>query len=614
MVLLRVTLRANADRRRVKVNSVSMAIKLLLAVSALWFFAIAFMSYVHLTNLEPSVAIRSRQARASQEARNSFRRDELPPAARARKRREEALLCSRSRNISGHRRATTTKRPGELGSPVVLVNLTYRQRRLVEEGWERHAFNQYVSDLISPRRSLADFRDKECKDMEYDAADVPETSLVICFHNEAWSTLLRTVHSVLERTPSHLLREIILVDDFSDQSHLKMPLEDYMAQFIKVKIVRLGKREGLIRARLAGAAASTAPVITFLDSHCECLDGWLEPLLDRIRRNSTRVVCPVIDVINDDTFEYHGRDSNWVNIGGFDWDLQFHWRPVPERELKRRKHTWEPVRSPTMAGGLFAIDRAFFMKLGTYDDGFDIWGGENLELSFKTWMCGGTLEIVPCSHVGHVFRKRSPYRWRTGVNVLRRNAIRLAKVWMDDYAKYYYERIGYEVDDHGDVTSRVHLRETLGCKSFEWYVKNVYPELFVPGDALARGELRNSGAYGRSCMDQSSSKDELNKPVGMNSCHGRGGNQLWLLSKTGEIRRDSACLDYDGKKNVVLYACHGAKGNQHWKHDPKKGTIVHVLSKKCLAMAYNSWMVIVERCDGNARQHWKFQGYGNKTK
>lgn len=116
-----------------------------------------------------------------------------------------------------------------------------------------------------------------------------------------------------------------------------------------------------------------------------------------------------------------------------------------------------------MAGGLFSIDRAFFEKLGTYDNGFDIWGGENLELSFKvlnninqyrayinvkilqTWMCGGTLEIVPCSHVGHIFRKRSPYKWRTGVNVLKRNSIRLAEVWLDDYAKYYYQRIGNDL-------------------------------------------------------------------------------------------------------------------------------------------------------------------------
>ena len=55
------------------------------------------------------------------------------------------------------------------------------------------------------------------------------------------------------------------------------------------------------------------------------------------------------------------------------------------------------------------------------------------------------MEIVPCSHVGHIFRKRSPYKWRSGVNVLRRNSIRLAEVWLDDYKKYYYERIGNDL-------------------------------------------------------------------------------------------------------------------------------------------------------------------------
>ena len=42
--------------------------------------------------------------------------------------------------------------------------------------------------------------------------------------------------------------------------------------------------------------------------------------------------------------------------------------------------------------------------------------------------------------------------------------------------------------------------------------------------------------------------------------------QFWLYSKSGEIRRDEACLDYAGTE-VILYPCHGAKGNQYWEYD-----------------------------------------------
>ena len=70
----------------------------------------------------------------------------------------------------------------------------------------------------------------------------------------------------------------------------------------------------------------------------------------------------------------------------------------------------------------------------------EIWGGENLEMSFRQWMCGGSIEIVPCSRVGHVFRAWSPYPWRTDINVLTYNPLRVAMVWMDDYKYLYLDR------------------------------------------------------------------------------------------------------------------------------------------------------------------------------
>jgi polypeptide N-acetylgalactosaminyltransferase len=109
-----------------------------------------------------------------------------------------------------------------------------------------------------------------CKDLSYDVAHLPATSVIICFHNEAWSVLIRTIKSVLDRSPAHLISEIILVDDFSDKEHLGQQLDDYAAGFDgKIKVVRASKREGLIRARLLGFEVASGPVVTYLDSHCE---------------------------------------------------------------------------------------------------------------------------------------------------------------------------------------------------------------------------------------------------------------------------------------------------------------------------------------------------------
>lgn len=61
---------------------------------------------------------------------------------------------------------------------------------------------------------------------------------------------------------------------------------------------------GLIRARLAGARLARGDILVFLDAHCECVVGWLEPLLARIAESPMSVLVPIIDVIDAKDFHY----------------------------------------------------------------------------------------------------------------------------------------------------------------------------------------------------------------------------------------------------------------------------------------------------------------------
>uniref|UniRef100_A0A8C1L1Y7 UDP-N-acetyl-alpha-D-galactosamine:polypeptide N-acetylgalactosaminyltransferase 16 n=1 Tax=Cyprinus carpio TaxID=7962 RepID=A0A8C1L1Y7_CYPCA len=359
--------------------------------------------------------------------------------------------------------------------------LSSKQLKTGEDPYREHAFNLQESDRLGSERAIRDTRHYRCASVTFDP-DLPPTSIIITFHNEARSTLLRTIKSVLMRSPPHLIQEIILVDDFSSNP------EDcrLLSQIPKVRCLRNERREGLIRSRVRGASAASASILTFLDSHCEVNTDWLQPMIQRVKEDHTRVVSPIIDVISLDNFAYLAASAD-------------------------------------LRGGIFVMDKGWFNHLGQYDTHMDIWGGENFELSFRVWMCGGSLEILPCSRVGHVFRKRHPYDFPEG-NALTyiKNTRRAAEVWMDEYKQYYYAaRPSAQGKAFGSIADRLALRRKLNCNSFRWYLENVYPELKIPEQEVAYSLLKQGGlcleSHGTDSLGLAECKTTPNIPASQQS-------------------------------------------------------------------------------------------------
>ncbi|CAG4984986.1 unnamed protein product [Colias eurytheme] len=494
---------------------------------------------------------------------------------------------------------------GEQGLP---AHLSKREANLEKELYSVNGFNGALSDKIPLNRSLPDIRHLGCQKRLY-IESLPTVSVVVPFHNEHWSTLLRTVVSVLNRSPEKLIKEIFLVDDASTKDFLKENLDEYlMYNYRKVKVIRLKNRSGLITARLAGAKQATADVLLFLDSHTEANVNWLPPLLEPIALDPRTVVCPYIDVIAYDTFEYRAQDEG--ARGAFDWELYYKRLPLLPRDVENMP---EPFASPVMAGGLFAISRLFFWELGGYDPGLDIWGGEQYELSFKIWQCGGRMVDAPCSRVGHVYRKFAPFPNPGHGDFVGRNYRRVAEVWMDEYAQYLYKRRPkYLSIDTGDISEQKALRERLKCKSFKWFMTQIAFDLTVKyppvePSPFAEGRIRPS-SNPQLCVDahHGEQMDKLHlKPC----TDSPKAEQNFILSWHKDIRSKSRSMCWDVPESsprsaVLLYACHLGGGNQLWRYHASKKLLKHGTNDNCLDWDRSTKDLFIRPCDGTDTQRW----------
>jgi polypeptide N-acetylgalactosaminyltransferase len=93
--------------------------------------------------------------------------------------------------------------------------------------------------------------------------------------------------------------------------------------------------------------------------------------LVRIVDNPKRLVCPVIENIR--LTDYAFEPVSTYLRGGFNWQLEFFWEWLPVKDTARRlRDPTLPVPTPAIAGGLFAINREWFIELGIYDSAMEV--------------------------------------------------------------------------------------------------------------------------------------------------------------------------------------------------------------------------------------------------
>ncbi|KAM8980020.1 putative polypeptide N-acetylgalactosaminyltransferase 8 isoform 1-T2 [Sarcophilus harrisii] len=492
-------------------------------------------------------------------------------------------------------------------------NLTNAQQIQAFILFSLYGYNAYLSDHLPFNRSIPDTRPLRCLEKKY-PQQLPTLSVVITFMDEALSILQRAITSIIHRTPSHLLKELILVDDFSSNEDLKVNLDKQIQLYnLKypglLKLIRHTERKGVASTRFSGSQAATADVVIFLDAHIEVNIEWAEPILARIREDHTVIVSPIIDNILFDTLEVN--ESPLMPMG-FSWKLFGHYDYMSVNS----KDNTIAIKSPAIMG-IFAANRLFLEKIGFLDTGMLFYGGENVELSLKAWQCGGKIEILPCSRIAHLQRAHKPYSLIISP-LMKRNALRVAEIWMDNYKYMVYLAWNLPLKNHGidfgEVSSKIELRKKLKCKSFDWYLKNIYPNLMPLQHIVGYGSMKNS-VNKMICLDQGNIQG--NTPV-MYICNGfkqqfvyyHLTGELYVGQLHAEIFSNDRCLTDPGEGwKPELVSCQEAilkRMNMYW--DFKQGaSITNKYTNRCLEVSKRSpvsHLLILQRCTG---QKWTIQ-------
>jgi len=324
--------------------------------------------------------------------------------------------------------------------------------------------------------------DKSCAPVQRraDLSWNPETISVVLPCAGEGDFARKTVISVSDSVPGGsggpILVDIVIVDDGSKPPMLKELGQEFVEKY-HVKIERHKKTKGLIRAKLAGGTAATGDVIVFFDCHVAPQPGWYTHFFQTMKSNYRRIVVPQITDLDIDTWTERSHKAG-VTKCYLTWDGDFKWFDAESNDI------------PVLSGGLLGISHRWWNETGGYDKGMRGWGGENVDQSLRTWLCGGEITALPESRVAHMWRreedKRTERKYSLQVQDVLRNRARAVGGWYDqfwlkarDYPDVWYYGFQQQSPEDMNLQSFTKAKERLQCRPFAWYLwrfRNIFEE------------------------------------------------------------------------------------------------------------------------------------------
>lgn len=289
----------------------------------------------------------------------------------------------------------------------------------------------------------------------------------------------KTVGTLLARSSEHL-NEIIIIDDCSEvpvdistyggdnpwvEQHVRRTEDGHDMPMPKIICIRNQERQGLIRSRNIGSRTANSDILISMDPHIKVDPNWLPPIIRKLEANYKCIGIPMTRGLNAQNWE---ESSNKDAKTAWRWDLDFYWY----------KDDKANDNSPAMAGHCFAFTKQWWAESGGLDDGMEKWGGENIEFSLRTWLCGGSVEIVRDSATAHWFKTGFVNYPMDGRSLLQ-NKTRIAEVWFDDWKEAFYQTLRKKPGDipFGDISKMLDIKQRLQVRPFQWYIDNLDPDL-----------------------------------------------------------------------------------------------------------------------------------------